>query len=97
MQQAVPESLKTWWVELGLAHTLVVDLDETLTPRTWSTLAGNADRERPASIDLDDLPAVPVRGSDAGIDDVQLGDVIGSGAMGVVHEALQYSLNRTVA
>ena len=94
--EAKPESLQTWWVELGLAHTLVVDLDETITPRTWSTLAGSPSQARPASIDVEDLPAAPDRPG-VPLGDVEPAEEIGKGAMGVVHAAQQHSLSREVA
>jgi len=92
------ESLETLWAELGIDPDAVVSLDETLSQRSWSTLAGATEELRAPSIELDQLPR-PLERMERGqpAEDVELRDEIGRGAMGVVYLATQHSIGREVA
>jgi len=91
-------SLAEMWNTLGVDTEVVVPLGETLTARTWSTLAGQSDTLSSASADVHQLPETPARlEHDTWVPDVVLKAEIGRGAMGVVYTGLQHSLGREVA
>ena len=79
------------WEDLEISsETMTVAPGETLSPR-----AARADTDRRQQVER--LPRLPVAGEASGATDLALGDVIGAGGFGVVHAALQRSLQRTVA
>lgn len=83
---------------LSLLKGVDISLSETITHRTWTSLAPEAAPRSTPSAGLETLPEIPLsHGPDDGGTDLLMVSPLGKGGMGVVHAAAQRSLSREVA